>query len=160
MIDSGGYLSKDRPYLNKGQRERRARFIRIDYMPSKDAVAIIETKRGRYYPLNINSGILNAILTEWADLTGIKYREVEAPMTSARPPELMHRSARANDFGPSHCGAKTRAGTPCRAKRLPGKPRCKWHGGCSTGPRTQEGKSKAAQNLRRGPLRGEAAQTS
>ena len=46
------------------------------------------------------------------------------------------------------CGAKTRAGHPCRAKSLPGKRRCKWHGGCSTGPSTAEGKAKAVANLR------------
>lgn len=33
------------------------------------------------------------------------------------------------------CGAKTRKGTPCRAKSMPGKRRCKLHGGMSTGPR-------------------------
>jgi len=30
----------------------------------------------------------------------------------------------------------------------PGHGRCKWHGGCSTGPKTEEGKAKAAQNGR------------
>ena len=45
------------------------------------------------------------------------------------------------------CGAKTRAGTPCRARPLPGKKRCKWHGGCSTGPRTAAGKARAVANL-------------
>lgn len=37
------------------------------------------------------------------------------------------------------CGAKTRKGTPCRCKSLPGKRRCKFHGGKSTGARTPEG---------------------
>jgi MoxR-like ATPase len=66
-----GYLSKNRDYLNKAQRERRARYVRIDYMPSKKALAIIEAKRGHRYPMNINSGILDAIVIEWAELTGI-----------------------------------------------------------------------------------------
>ncbi len=39
------------------------------------------------------------------------------------------------------CGAKTRKGHPCRAKSLPGKRRCRFHGGMSTGPRTPEGKA-------------------
>jgi hypothetical protein len=33
------------------------------------------------------------------------------------------------------CGAKTRAGTPCRRGPVSGKTRCKLHGGASTGPR-------------------------
>ena len=37
------------------------------------------------------------------------------------------------------CGAKTRKGTPCRNKSEPGKRRCKFHGGLSTGARTPEG---------------------
>lgn len=32
------------------------------------------------------------------------------------------------------CGAKTRAGTPCRCPALRGKKRCKIHGGKSPGP--------------------------
>ena len=33
------------------------------------------------------------------------------------------------------CGAKTRAGTPCRRGPVSGRMRCKLHGGASTGPR-------------------------
>jgi hypothetical protein len=36
------------------------------------------------------------------------------------------------------CGAKTRAGTPCRKYPM-ANGRCRLHGGCSTGPRTAEG---------------------
>lgn len=46
------------------------------------------------------------------------------------------------------CGAKTRKGNPCRAKPLPGKTRCKFHGGLSTGPRTSEGKASIAEAQR------------
>lgn len=48
------------------------------------------------------------------------------------------------------CGAKTRKGQPCRNKSEPGKRRCKFHGGKSTGPRTAEGRARiaAAQRLR------------
>ncbi|WP_457097532.1 HGGxSTG domain-containing protein [Lysobacter sp. P5_B9] len=80
---------------------------------------------------------------------------------------VKHSRARANDFGRGEafinahqtvpkrrntpvlegCGARTRAGTSCRAKRLPGRNRCKWHGGASTGPKTAEGKAKVAKNL-------------
>lgn len=47
------------------------------------------------------------------------------------------------------CGAKTREGTPCQCKCLPGKRRCKFHGGMSTGPRTVEGKERSANNLKK-----------
>ncbi|MCW3781381.1 helix-turn-helix domain-containing protein [Defluviimonas salinarum] len=48
------------------------------------------------------------------------------------------------------CGAKTRKGTPCRALSEPGRRRCRFHGGLSTGPRTKEGRNRigAAQRLR------------
>lgn len=44
------------------------------------------------------------------------------------------------------CGAKTRAGTPCKLTGLYRSGRCKLHGGMSSGPTTQAGKAKAAQN--------------
>jgi hypothetical protein len=36
------------------------------------------------------------------------------------------------------CGARTRAGTPCRAAAMPAG-RCRIHGGASTGPKTSKG---------------------
>ncbi|NYE27310.1 hypothetical protein HDE78_000235 [Rhodanobacter sp. K2T2] len=48
------------------------------------------------------------------------------------------------------CGGRRRCdGKPCEAPSVPGKRRCKWHGGYSTGPRTAEGKAKVAGNLPR-----------
>ena len=47
------------------------------------------------------------------------------------------------------CGAKTRKGTPCRAKSELGRRRCKFHGGMSTGPKTPEGKARIAEAQRR-----------
>lgn len=47
------------------------------------------------------------------------------------------------------CGARRRSdGQPCQALSVPGKRRCKWHGGCSTGPRTADGMARALANLR------------
>ena len=37
------------------------------------------------------------------------------------------------------CGAKNRAGKPCRSPAMRGKARCRMHGGASTGARTAEG---------------------
>jgi hypothetical protein len=42
------------------------------------------------------------------------------------------------------CGAKTRKGTPCKQLGIYKNGRCKLHGGLSTGPKTAEGKVKAA----------------
>jgi transcriptional regulator with XRE-family HTH domain len=46
------------------------------------------------------------------------------------------------------CGAKTRKGTACRNMSEPGKRRCKYHGGKSTGPKTAEGRNRIAQAQR------------
>ena len=166
-----GHLSKDRCWINKGQRARRARHPRIDYYPSDNALAIVKAKLGPYAPTNSYTGVLDAIVGEWAELTGINKREIETPMTAARAPELSDAlRARAYDFGADLpiwgeawlaanrakqasrrviCGARRhRDGQPCRAKSEPGKRRCKWHGGCSTGPRTESGKARALGNLK------------
>lgn len=42
------------------------------------------------------------------------------------------------------CGARTRKGTPCRARAINGKGRCRFYGGMSTGPRTPEGRARIA----------------
>lgn len=48
------------------------------------------------------------------------------------------------------CGAKTRPGHPCRNKSEPGRRRCKFHGGKSTGPKTADGRARisSAQKAR------------
>lgn len=47
------------------------------------------------------------------------------------------------------CGAKTtRKGTRCRNKSEPGRTRCKFHGGRSTGPKTVEGRERIAKGQR------------
>jgi transcriptional regulator with XRE-family HTH domain len=47
------------------------------------------------------------------------------------------------------CGAQTRKGTLCRLLSEPGRSRCKFHGGKSTGPRTAEGRARIAEAQRR-----------
>src|SRR5262245_16773992 len=46
------------------------------------------------------------------------------------------------------CCAKTRAGAPCIMRVVPGKRRCRFHGGLSTGPRTTEGRGRIAEAQR------------
>ena len=47
------------------------------------------------------------------------------------------------------CNAKTRSGGTCAHKVIPGKIRCRFHGGKSTGPRTPEGRSRIAEAQRK-----------
>ena len=55
-------------------------------------------------------------------------------------------AARHWQFGPDWpglaCGAKTRAGTPCKNPAATGQARCRLHGGRSTGAKTPEGLAK------------------
>jgi hypothetical protein len=47
------------------------------------------------------------------------------------------------------CGAKTRAGGSCQVRAEPGRARCRFHGGKSTGPKTDEGRTRIAEAQRR-----------
>ena len=58
------------------------------------------------------------------------------------------RPATRHEGKPSICGAKTRKGEPCRNKGESGKRRCKFHGGMSTGPKTEEGRARIAEGQR------------
>jgi hypothetical protein len=44
------------------------------------------------------------------------------------------------------CNALARSGQRCRQWPVPGRSRCHYHGGCSTGPRTPEGKARSSMN--------------
>ena len=86
MAEAGGYLSRNRKYLARLQRERRSTMVRIDYMPAAEAVAIIEAKRAELRPGSVeatNGAILDAILREWAKLTGLKWKPIDRPKGSA-----------------------------------------------------------------------------
>lgn len=91
------YLSRDRQHLASMQRKRRERMVRIDYMPGRTAVAILQARRAQLLPGSqsaTNSSMLDAIVTEWAQLTGIKYCEVAKHPRSGGPPEFSDASAR------------------------------------------------------------------
>ena len=203
LVASDGYLSRCKSHLNRLQRDRRARMVRIDYMPGDVAQAVIEAKRATLRPdsaESTNSATLDAILIEWAALTGIECGEVERPKSpgtkselcdeyaQARMSPIAERSARAQESGGATginapiagvcagayesgtaaklaalearqaaqattlrvpCHAKRhRDGKPCQALSEPGRRRCRFHGGRSTGPRTPEGRERALRNLR------------
>lgn len=49
----------------------------------------------------------------------------------------------------ARCGAMAKGtGMPCKLPVVPFRDRCKWHGGCSTGPKTKEGKEAISQAQR------------
>lgn len=147
-----GYLSQDREHLAELQRKRRSGTRRIDYMPGAEALAIFQARQAKERPGSCaatNGAVLDAILVEWAGLTGIKYSEIQRPKTLATPAGLSRlMSLAAPKLQRVRCGARRhRDGEPCRALSEPGKKRCRFHGGRSTGPRTPEGKAKCAANL-------------
>jgi hypothetical protein len=47
------------------------------------------------------------------------------------------------------CGARNRQGKPCAVRVEPGKRRCRFHGGLSTGPKTPAGRTRIAEAQRR-----------
>lgn len=63
----GGYLSRCRPYLNRLQRERRAKVQRIDYEPSEEAAAILwSASEGATW-----RAVIDQALVEWAKNRGL-----------------------------------------------------------------------------------------
>ncbi|XDZ66905.1 HGGxSTG domain-containing protein [Alphaproteobacteria bacterium LSUCC0684] len=55
------------------------------------------------------------------------------------------------DWPGQRCGAKTRKGTACQRPANKRNGRCRVHGGASTGPRTEEGRTRISEaNLRHG----------
>jgi hypothetical protein len=104
---------------NETQRQRRARKPgRIDYYPSPEARAFMESLRG-FSPFNNASGILNAILADCMASGGIKKPEIfkrTFPVLPPYRPEFLDTNARARMTSERVrvvCGARTKAGHPC-----------------------------------------------
>lgn len=70
--------------------------------------------------------------------------------TPAPPPEAPA-VEKLTGRGRKRCGARARSrgGALCQCKVVPGRTRCKFHGGMSTGPRTPEGKARCVEGARR-----------
>lgn len=58
-----------------------------------------------------------------------------------------------------NCGARTRAGTPCKQKGICDNGRYKLHGGLSTGPKTPKGKRKSSLNWKKRKIFSQQQQT-
>lgn len=90
---------------------------------------------------------------EWARCSR-RIAALEVAAGLAAPLELQHERVPKSLL--PRCGARTRAGHPCRApawrardEPSPRNGRCRMHGGLSTGPRTAEGKARCAEAARR-----------
>lgn len=139
------------------QRRRRRNVVRIDYKPSAQALAALEAHRADR-PRNsvhaTNSAVLNAIVTDWAELVGLPVPALAAGTEAGEVRALAIDKVSVEIKRPAIstprviCGAtRHRDRQPCQAKSEPGKRRCRFHGGRSTGPRTPEGKARCAANL-------------
>lgn len=102
----------------------------------------------------------------WVELyIAERLREYEARLLARQAKEQLRRLRRELERAERHqrdkeradlrdlrkrlCGAKTRAGYPCRRKGLGRAGRCPNHGGLSTGPRTEAGRARVAEAVRR-----------
>lgn len=135
-------------HANASQRAYRSRRVRIDYAPGEAAAAVLDALRAKSGHLT-NRAVLDAIVTDWAKVNRPEFLDVStcAHMTLAGP------AAKPSSLARVVCGAtRHRDGLPCEALSVPGKRRCRFHGGMSTGPRTAEGRAKVARNL---PRRGD-----
>lgn len=84
----------------------------------------------------------DAACRRWRPETGLRY-----PSRPSLPPYP-------DDLRGLACGARTRRGTECKRTDLGVSGRCKFHGGMSTGQKTEEGKAAALANLaKRWPVR-------
>jgi DNA-binding transcriptional regulator YiaG len=101
---------------------------------SADTVKYWEAAKGRA------DGVAAKALRQALEARGFEVpKHRDAPYTPPPPPHP-----------PATCGAKTRTGAPCQCRPLPCSRRCKFHGGLSTGPKTQAGRDRiaAAQRAR------------
>lgn len=67
------------------------------------------------------------------------------------PPSEVPAGEKLTGRGRRRCGARARSrgGAPCQCKVVPGRTRCKFHGGMSTGPKTPEGKARCVAGAKR-----------
>lgn len=133
------------PNANATQRARRSRGPRVEYAPRGPSLAVLEAVRAESRQ-HTNQEALDRIVREWAHAYRPEFTDAFtcARMSLDRPTPKPANLARVV------CGAtRHRDGQPCEALSVPGKRRCRFHGGMSTGPRTAEGRAKVARNLPR-----------
>ncbi|TNC74573.1 HGGxSTG domain-containing protein [Rubellimicrobium roseum] len=93
----------------------------------------------------------NARARGWGVTPGDIIPTAQAAALETRPSfvSVSVSSAPGSTQQPALCGARTRKGLSCRNKPEPGRTRCKFHGGKSTGPGTADGRARIAEAQRR-----------
>ncbi|WP_407367339.1 hypothetical protein [Xanthomonas campestris] len=122
MTDNG-YLSLDKAHLTKMQRERRASIRRIDYTPSRDALAAFEARQTQERPGSIaatNSAVLDAIVTEWAELDRNKETGSRSAQDSEGPAGI-HAPVRAYTYESGRCALWARSSRRQRQRKKAGR---------------------------------------
>jgi hypothetical protein len=95
-------------------------------------------------------GAQGAVWLSEVDLLHLKIALERAEARSQRQERrLLRRLRRKSPL----CGARTRRGTACICKAVIGRERCRFHGGLSTGPRTEAGRRRVAEASRARMLR-------
>ena len=93
--------------------------------------------------MTMDDGAMRKLWRQWHERLASGYAErMERGYRYPPPPRLVPPA----DFSDMRCGARTRAGTPCKRRDIYLSGRCKLHGGLSTGPKTEAGKVKASRN--------------
>lgn len=80
---------------------------------------------------------------------GVLDAELEMALLREFAPSMPHKLAQRLVAPRARCKARTRIGTHCKALSVPGRRRCKLHGGLSTGPKTAEGRKRIAEAQQR-----------
>lgn len=106
-------------------------------------VAVLGADRLKVYPAS------NARAGGWGDSVLRAERQATDARIEAQLAAMLHCEAEAAKRLRVICGAKTRKGGQCRNKSEPGKARCKFHGGKSTGAKTPEGIARISEAQRR-----------
>jgi len=106
-------------------------------------------------PMQILQELGIGVLDVSTVLRSVRFKRLITHLTIERPRELAEPTPEeggaigGNKI--SSCAAKTRTGSLCQAKPVPGRKRCRMHGGLSTGPKTEAGRMRIsrAQKKRR-----------
>jgi hypothetical protein len=91
----------------------------------------------------------------WSRFVACPRSRASAPQLPTRLPGLLGKHLQEDAGNPLPSAdrpqykAQTRAGGTCRKKVIPGRTRCVFHGGKSTGPMTESGKARIAEAQRR-----------
>lgn len=118
----------------------------MEHQPMEPAPAPVEPAEAFEADPHPKSYLLTDVITalDLADAQALDLlRVLDAPSQDA---PVVRRTRRRKM---PRCNARTRRGTACQCQAVPGKRRCRLHGGLSTGAKTLEGRARIADGQRR-----------